>query len=139
MHDDDRFEKNTEDVVQVSPEITFRNIGSSDALRDAIESRIDKLHHYNDRLMACRVAFERRNNSRRNGDHYHCRVDLTLPGKEIVVGRDPADKDAHVDPYIAIRDAFDAAERQLKEVGRQRHPGVHGEGRPGKDFRVPAD
>lgn len=118
--------------MQVSPEITFRNIGSSDALREAIESRIEKLEHYSGRLMACRVAFERSNNTKRNGDHYHCRVDITVPGREIVVDRDPADKEDHADPYIAIRDAFDAAERQLKEVNRQRHPGVHGEGRPGK-------
>lgn len=118
--------------MQVSPEITFRNIGASDALREAIESRIGKLEHFSGRLMACRVAFERRNNTKRNGDHYHCRVDVTVPGREIVVDRDPADREEHTDPYIAIRDAFDAAERQLKEVKKQRRPGVHGEGRPGK-------
>jgi len=118
--------------VQVAPEITLRNIDSSDALRAAIESRVDKLGHLKGRPMACCVAFERRNNSRRNGDHYHCRVDLTVPGREIIVCRDPAEKYAHVDPYVAIRDAFDAAERQLRMVKKQRHPGAHGEGRPGK-------
>jgi ribosome-associated translation inhibitor RaiA len=42
-----------------------------------------------------------------------------VPGKELVVSRDPGDVHAHKDVYVAIRDAFDAAERQLAEHGRK--------------------
>ena len=52
------------------------------------------------------------------GTLYHIRVDLTLPGEEIVVDRDPEDH-AHEDVYIAIRDAFEAVRRQLKKSLRK--------------------
>jgi ribosome-associated translation inhibitor RaiA len=57
----------------------------------------------------------------RKGHLYHIRIDLTVPGAELVVKRDPPQHQAHEDIYVAIRDAFDSAERQLKEYAeRQR-------------------
>jgi hypothetical protein len=41
-----------------------------------------------------------------------------VPGREIVVGREPANH-AHDDMNVAIRDAFDAARRQLEDVARR--------------------
>ena len=43
---------------------------------------------------------------------YNVRIDMTAPGGELVVKREPAE-----DLYVAIRDAFDAARRQLQEFG----------------------
>jgi cold shock CspA family protein len=40
-------------------------------------------------------------------------IDLRVPGKEIV-----ANRDHHEDVYVALRDAFDAAKRQLEETVR---------------------
>ena len=53
------------------------------------------------------------------GGVYHVRVDLTVPGREIVVSRDPAENHAHEDVYVAIRDAFDATRRQLEDHVRE--------------------
>jgi cold shock CspA family protein len=46
------------------------------------------------------------------------RIDLTVPGQELVVSRDPAENQAHTDAYVAVRDAFDAAKRQLEKYVR---------------------
>ena len=46
---------------------------------------------------------------------YHVRVDLALPGHQIVAGREPALHRAHEDVYVAIRDAFDAVRRRLED------------------------
>ena len=44
-----------------------------------------------------------------------------MPGSELVVKRDPKDTHVNEDIYVALRDAFQAMERQLKEfVARQR-------------------
>lgn len=43
------------------------------------------------------------------------RVDVTVPGGEIVVKREPNE-----DIYVSIRDAFDAAQRQLKSRAKVR-------------------
>ena len=47
------------------------------------------------------------------------RIDLTVPGEEIVIGREPGHDHAHEDVYVAIRDAFDAAKRQLQDHARR--------------------
>jgi len=36
-----------------------------------------------------------------------------------VIGREPTQHHAHEDVYVAIRDAFDAAKRQLEDYVRQ--------------------
>jgi cold shock CspA family protein len=48
------------------------------------------------------------------GRSFDVRLDLTVPGKELVVNRE-ADEDV----YVALRDAFDAAKRQLDDYGRR--------------------
>ncbi|MEK6578228.1 MAG: hypothetical protein AABZ55_03295 [Bdellovibrionota bacterium] len=48
------------------------------------------------------------------------RIDLTLPGREIVVGSDPSLNQAHEDAHVAIRDAFKAARRQIEDYVRIR-------------------
>ena len=45
---------------------------------------------------------------------FNVRVDIGVPGSEIVVNRDQ-----HEDVYVALRDAFDAARRQLEDHGRR--------------------
>jgi ribosome-associated translation inhibitor RaiA len=41
-------------------------------------------------------------------------IDMTVPGSEIVVNRV-----ANEDVYVAVRDAFDAAKRQLEDHARK--------------------
>jgi cold shock CspA family protein/ribosome-associated translation inhibitor RaiA len=53
------------------------------------------------------------------GQLYHIRVDLTVPGAELVASRAPGDHQAHQDIYVAIRDAFEAAKRQLQSYNRK--------------------
>jgi cold shock CspA family protein len=50
---------------------------------------------------------------------YHVRVDITVPGAELVASRSRDKNHAHEDVYVAIRDAFDAAKRQLQEYKRK--------------------
>ena len=47
------------------------------------------------------------------------RIDLRVPGREIAVTRDH-----HVDVFVALRDAFDSAKRQLEEVVREKRGDV---------------
>jgi ribosome-associated translation inhibitor RaiA len=43
------------------------------------------------------------------------RIDVTVPGREIVINHDHDE-----DVYVALRDAFDAARRQLEDYARIR-------------------
>jgi cold shock CspA family protein/ribosome-associated translation inhibitor RaiA len=83
-----------------------------------IRDRADALDRYFGRIMACRVVVEASTARQRKGRLYHIRVDLTVPGREIVVKRDPAEHHGHEDILVAVRDAFDAARRQLEDYAR---------------------
>jgi len=48
------------------------------------------------------------------GKQFNVRIDIGVPGSEIVVNRDHAE-----DVYVALRDAFDAAKRQLEDYARK--------------------
>jgi len=101
-------------------QITFRNIDASPAVEAKIRERARELEQFFDRIVSCRVVIEAPNR-RRHGDLYHIRVDLKVPGNEIVVKRDPPEHHAHEDIYVAVRDSFDAVRRQLEDhVRRQR-------------------
>ena len=52
------------------------------------------------------------------------RIDITVPDEELVVSRDPAKHHAHEDVYVVIRDAFDAARRQLQDYNNKRQQHV---------------
>lgn len=114
-------------------QITFRNMPPSDAVEAKIRQRAEELDRFSDRVMGCRVVVEAAHHHQHQGGIFHVRIDLTVPGEEIVVSRDPAEHHAHEDVYVAIRDAFDAARRHLEDHVRRvdgrikgHEPGEHG-------------
>lgn len=107
--------------MQTPLEVTFRGLPHSDAMEAKIREKVQKLEHLCDQIISCRVMVERTHHKHHKGDLYHVRIDLTLPHKEIVVSREHHDKHQYEDAYVAIRDAFNAAARQLEEYMRMHH------------------
>jgi|SRR5579885_637772 ribosomal subunit interface protein len=97
-------------------QITIRDISISPALETHIRKRAEKLNRFYDRISSCRVVVELPQKHKHQGKLYNVRIDITVPGKELVVTR-KCDEDV----YVAIRDAFDAIVRQLEEHSRKRH------------------
>ncbi len=105
--------------MQQPLQITFRGIPHSDAMETAIREKAAKLDKFYDRIMSCRVMVEAPHSHHHKGKLYHVRIDLTVPDDELVVNRTPTKDHAHEDAYVAIRDAFDAARRQLQDYARK--------------------
>lgn len=104
--------------MQLPVQITFRNMDPSPAVEAHIRERVDALDRFFGRIMACRVVVEASGRHQHKGRLYHVRVDLTVPGREIVVNRDPPEHHAHEDILVAVRDAFDATRRQIEDHAR---------------------
>jgi len=100
-------------------QITFRHMALSPALDEHIRRRAAELDQFYDRITACRVVVESGAHHRHKGRIHQLRIHLTVPGGEIVVSRDPSERHAHEDVYVAIRDGFDAARRQLEDHVRR--------------------
>src|ERR1019366_930785 len=70
-------------------QITFRNMKHSTELEDWIRAEAEKLETFYHRIIGCRVAIEVPHRHHKKGKPLHIRIDLTLPGKEIVIKREP--------------------------------------------------
>lgn len=124
--------------MELPLEISYRDFPKSDALDAVIREKAGKLDQYYEKIMACRVVVEQPHHHHRHGNLFHIRIDLTVPGKEIVVRRDPPEHQAHEDPYVTVNDAFDAMRRQLQDYARQQRGDVkhHEEPPHGKIIEV---
>jgi ribosomal subunit interface protein len=112
--------------MATSVQVSFRHLDYSPFIATAVRKKAARLQKFYPRITSLRVMIEPSMRRRQQGDLFHIRIDMTVPGKEIVVKRDPSAHHAHEDVYVAIRDAFDAARRQLEDYvrinfrGRQR-------------------
>lgn len=106
--------------MQLPLEIRFQNVDASSAVEADIERRVEKLERLADDIVSCRVVVEAPHKHHHKGKLYAVHVDLRVPGGELVASREPSDKQAHEDVYVAVRDAFEAVSRQLQDFVEKR-------------------
>lgn len=94
---------------------------SSEAIDAEIRKRVAKLEKICGDLIGCQVSVEADAKHKTQGKLYKVRVDLTVPGVELVVD---GHRTTHEDAYVALRDSFDAASRQLEEYVQRRRGDV---------------
>lgn len=100
-------------------QVVFHNIDQSDAIMDAVNKRISKLERYCDQIITGRVVLDSPHNNHHKGKVYSVGLEIHTSQKEVRVNQEQHDNHAHEDLYVAIRDAFNAAERQLKSVDKK--------------------
>ena len=99
--------------------ITFKEMEPSDAVETWVKEHAAKLEKFYDRIIHCHVVIEAPDRHSHHGGLYCIHIDITVPGHEIVVSHQGPKDHAHEDVYVALRDAFRAARRQLQDVSRQ--------------------
>jgi cold shock CspA family protein/ribosome-associated translation inhibitor RaiA len=110
--------------MQVPLEIIFRNLPPSEFIEARVRERVGRLERLYDGITSCHVAIEVPHRHHHKGTTYHVRIETRVPGTELLISKDPGNAFAHADVYVAVRDAFDAAERQLAEFARKQRGDV---------------
>lgn len=105
--------------MQQPLQIVWRGMETSPALEAKIRERVKKLESFCDHIIGCRVVVEQLHRRKRRGNLFNVRVDVTVPGTELVVDHEHRKDHAHEDAFVAARDAFDAMRRQLEEFVRR--------------------
>ena len=116
--------------MQIPLQISFRNMDPSPAVEERIRKKAAKLERFHDRIIGCTVVVEAPHRHHHKGKLYNVRVDISVPGKDVVVDRAKPLDHAHEDVYVAIRDAFDAAIRRLEDQARKMRGSVKSHGAP---------
>lgn len=103
--------------MQKPVEITFRNIGSSDAAEAAIRDHVARLERIFGRMTSCRVRVDQRNQNANETMPPVVHIDISVPGHDDIVVAHEADhlqrKYQAPDLRNAINEAFRIAERRL--------------------------
>jgi ribosome-associated translation inhibitor RaiA len=103
---------NLDKIIMIIPlHITFLNIPPSDAIEAEIRKRAEKLDQFSGHIVHCRVTVDVAGKHKHQGRLYEVRIDLTVPGAEIVISHEHRNEDV----LVVIRDAFEAAIRKLED------------------------
>jgi len=101
--------------VTIPVKITFRHMESSAAVETRVNELANHLGVFSDRILSCRVVVDSPHRHHHQGKVFAVKVQLELPGEDVVVDMERPQRDGHDDVYVVLRDAFDAAKRQLQQ------------------------
>jgi cold shock CspA family protein/ribosome-associated translation inhibitor RaiA len=105
--------------MQAPLQITFEHLEHSDALERLVRAEARRLERFHGRITSMRVVIGKPQRRRHKGDTYVVRIHIALPGgAHIDINRDLVATGRHEDVHVTIRDAFDAAGRQLQDKVR---------------------
>ena len=102
--------------MQIPLQVSVLGMPRSAALDARIEERARHLERFHPRITSCRVVVEQSARHQRQGREYAVRVEIRAPGHVGIAATGKHDEDV----YVALRDAFEATERQLDEAIRER-------------------
>jgi len=125
-------------AMKLPVQISYRNMHKSEAVEEFVRKKASGLDNVSPDIIRCAVIIEAPHKHHRQGNLFHVRVHLTFAGGELVVARDPELHHAHEDVFVAVRDAFRAARRDLMELVHARRGQVklHEEASRGRVTRL---
>jgi len=95
--------------------LSFRDMEPSPAVEQRVHERAARLAALSDRITNCHVVIQAPHRHHHKGVLFDVRINIHVPGGEVVVNREGSQDHSHEDVYVVIRDAFDVAERRLEE------------------------
>lgn len=116
--------------MQTPPEIAFHHFEPTAAVRAEVAKQVERLERFSDRITSCRLTVGK-NARHQQGDLFRVALRIAMPGrKDVVVARVHGDAPEHEHALVAIRDAFDAAIRQIEDAMRDLRGEVKAHGAP---------
>ncbi len=105
-------------IMQIPLEVRYgENVERTVRLESIISERAQKLDHFCDHIISCRVAIERPHHAASSGNPYRVRIDVTVPpGHELVVDKGPPNVPFDESLETTIIESFKVMERRLKEL-----------------------
>jgi Sigma 54 modulation protein / S30EA ribosomal protein len=94
-------------------QITFAGMLASEPARVEVHAWVERLGELTSPMTSGQVLIEAFYRGREER-HYRVRMELTMPTGVVVVDYDHPNNRSHEDVYVAIRNAFRAARRQLE-------------------------
>jgi len=105
--------------MQTPAEVVFRHCEATEELRAEIAAQVERLEKFSPRITSCRVVVTGPQTRHRRGGLFQVELFVAMPEhKDIVVDRRHADSPEREHALVAIREAFEAAARQIEDAMR---------------------
>ena len=96
-------------------DVLYRDLDYSPALNETITKKLEKLNRFSDQIMHSRVVLDAPHNHKHKGKQFRASIEIDIKGHPIAVTQD------NESIHVAVRDAFNSAERKVKQItARQR-------------------
>lgn len=96
-------------------QVSYRGFEPDPDLDALIAEHVAKLERFHPHLVSCRIVVELPHRQQQRTPRYHVRIDMAVPGNEIVVSHDHTEEEALRDVRRAVHDAFVDAKRRLQD------------------------
>jgi ribosome-associated translation inhibitor RaiA len=83
-------------------QISYHGLEPSQSLSELIRMRAAQLERISERIHSLRVLVDAPHRHHRQGNHYRVRVEVTVPGHDIVVGHDDETRSGDEDAFQAV-------------------------------------
>jgi cold shock CspA family protein len=101
-------------------QLSWHHVHPSPIVERRVRDKAAHLERFFDRISSCAVTLEApSHHHRQTGPKYRVRVEISVPGGRLVVGRDPTKTIAHGDLMAAVNAAFREVRRQLQDHVRR--------------------
>ncbi|MEQ1648271.1 MAG: HPF/RaiA family ribosome-associated protein [Hyphomicrobiaceae bacterium] len=101
-------------------EIHFHGLEKSDAVENRIREKFAKLERHFDRMSHCRVVVEAPHRSPQKPKVFQVKIEISVPGRQaLVITQEREGTKANEDLSLAIRDAFEAAQRHVDAMAEK--------------------
>ena len=102
-------------------QIAFHNLPHSKAIERTVQEAIDRLEATHDRITSCHVIVDQPHRHHKEGNLFQVRIDLKMPGAELVVKREMVGSHDHGELSLVILEAFEEMQTQIEEfINRRR-------------------
>lgn len=101
-------------------EISFRDIEHSDAIEFQIREKAEKLTSMYEEITGIRAVVGLPHNHSQKGHIAHVSLEVGMPGETVAITHDQHDNHDRENMYVALRDAFDKAQRKVGKIHKKR-------------------
>jgi ribosome-associated translation inhibitor RaiA len=121
-------------------EVHFHGIEKSEAIEQRVREKVARLEKYFGRMTSCRVGIEVPQRTAQKPKVYQIKIEIGVPRRApIVISHERKGSHAGEELQLAIRDAFEAAQRKVDGMAAkigQRSKLERGRRRPGPSSRA---
>lgn len=96
--------------MKTAVDVLYRDLDSSAALNEVITKKLEKLNRFSDQIMHSRVVLDTPHNHKHKGKQFRASIEIDIKGHPIAVTQN------NESIHLAVRDAFNSAERKIKQI-----------------------